>query len=112
MMLHGPKQSHPAFDLAVVEHHARRWDLHRRATRALVDERDRARIGEVVERLAEGQRPVALALRDGEEARFGAGCGMGVNGAPVGDDEPLRFQRLQPDVIRPAGDGALDPRIE
>ena len=42
--------------------------------------------------------------------RLGAGAGMGVDRLPVGDDEALGRQRLQPDIIGAGRDCALDPR--
>ena len=42
---------------------------------------------------------IALALGDREQPGLGAGAGMGVDRAPVGDDKALGAERLQPDVI-------------
>ena len=63
MVLHRPDQPHAPFDLAVVEHEARRRDLHGGAAGALVDEQRGARIGEMVERLVQRHRTIAPALR-------------------------------------------------
>ena len=76
----------------------------------LVDQQNRARIGELIERLIERHRPIALALGDGEQPRLGAGAGMGVDRLPVGDDEALGRQRLQPGIVGAGRDRALDPR--
>ena len=40
------------------------------------------------------------------------GAGMGVDHPGIGDAEALGAQRLEPEVIDPGGDGALDPLIE
>ena len=61
--LHRPDQPDAAFDLAIVEHEAGGRDLHGGAARALVDQQPRARIVEMVERLVQRHRAVALALR-------------------------------------------------
>ena len=63
MVLHRPDQPHAAFDLAIVEHEARRGDLHGGAARALVDQQHGAAIGEMVQRLVERHRAIALGAR-------------------------------------------------
>ena len=108
VLLHRPDQPHAPFDLAVVEHEARRRDLHGGAARALVDQQHGAGIGEAIERLIQRHRTVALALGDGQQARLRAGAGMGVDRAPVGDDEALGAQRLQPDIV---GADAIAPSM-
>ena len=101
MALHRADQPHASLDLAIVEHEARRRDLHGRTARALVDQQHGARIGEAIQRLVQRHRAIALALGDGEQAGLRAGAGMGVDRAPIGDDEALGAERLQPDVIGP-----------
>ena len=49
-----------------------------------------------------------LALRDRQQASFRRGAGMRVDGLTAGDDEALRRQRLQPDVVGSRCDRALD----
>ena len=73
-VLHRPDQPDAAFDLAVVEHDAAGRHLHGGAARLRVDQQHGARIGEMVQRLVERDRPVALALRDGEQPGFGRRC--------------------------------------
>ena len=99
--LHRPDQPHASFDFAVVEHEARRRDLHGRAAGALVDQQHGAWIGEAIQRLVQRHRAIALALGDDEQAGLRAGAGMGVDRAPIGDHEALGAERLQPDVIGP-----------
>ena len=77
--LHRPDQPDAALHLAVVEHQARRRDLHGGAARLAVDQKARARIGEPIQRLNQRDRLVALALRDREQARFRGRAGMGVD---------------------------------
>ena len=71
--LHRADEPNAAFDLAVVEHEARRGDLHGGAAglRSLISSL-RAAICETIERLVERDGPIALALRDGKEPGFGA----------------------------------------
>ena len=107
-MLHRPDEPHAAFDLAIVEHQTRRGNLHGRAARLAVDQQQGARIGEPAQRLVERDRPVALALGDGEQAGFRRGAGVGVDGLPAGDDEALRRQCLQPDIVGSRCDRAFD----
>jgi hypothetical protein len=108
MLLHRPDQPDAAFDLAIVEHDGRRGHLHGGAARTLVDQQPGARIVEMAERVVERDRPVALALVM-VSSRVSAPCPDGCRWSAVGDDEALRRQRLQPDIIDAAGDGALDP---
>ena len=82
--------------------------MHGGAARLAVDQQYGARIGEPAQRLVERDRPVALALRDRQQAGFRGGAGVGVDGLPVGDDEALRRQRLQPDVVGSRCYRALD----
>ena len=107
-MLHRPDQPHAPLDLAVVEHQARRRDLHGGSAGALVDQQHGARIGEPIQGLVQRHRTIALALDDGEQPRLRAGAGMGVDRAPVGDHEALGPQRLQPDIVGAGGDRAFD----
>ena len=109
-MFHRADEADPAFDLAVVEHQAAGRNLHGGAARLAVDQKNRAGIGETLQRLIERDRPVTLALGDGQQAGLGGGAGMGVNRLPVGDDEALGRQRLQSDIIGAGRDCALDPR--
>ena len=112
LAFHRPDQADAPLDLAIVEHDAGGRDLHGGAAGLLVDEQDGARIAEMIERRIERDRPIALALGDGQQPGFGAGARMGVDHLPVGDDEALGPQRLQPDIIGARGDRALDPRRE
>ena len=109
-MFHRPDQADAAFDLAIVEHQAAGRNLHGGAARLAVDQKNGAGIGEMLQRLIERDRPIALALGDGQQARLRRGAGMGVDRLPVGDDEALGRQRLQPDIIGAGRDRALDPR--
>ena len=59
VMLHRSDQPHAPLDLAVVEHEARRRNLHGGAARALVDQQDGARIGETIKCLVQRDRAVA-----------------------------------------------------
>ena len=97
--LHRANQPHASFDFAIIEHEARRRDLNGRTARALVDQQHGARIGEAIQSLVQRHRAIALALGDDEQAGLRAGAGMGVDRAPIGDDEALGAERLQPDVI-------------
>ena len=101
MTLHRANQPHASLDFAVIEHEARRRDLYGRTARALVDQQHRARIGEPIQSLVQRHRAIALALGDDEQASLCAGPRMGVDRAPIGDDEALGAERLQPDVIGP-----------
>ena len=105
---HRPDQPHAAFDFAVVEHEARRRNLHRRAPGLCVDERQRAGVGEAGERIGERDRLVAFAPGDGQKAGFSARARMGVDRAAIGDGEGIRRQRLEADIVGPRGDRALD----
>ncbi|MNL44702.1 hypothetical protein D3C87_1672950 [compost metagenome] len=96
---HRPDQADPPFDFAIIEHYAGGWDLHGGAAGLLVDQQHGARIAEVVERRIERDRPVALALGDGQQAGLGAGARMGVDHLPAGDGEALGAQRLQARII-------------
>ena len=64
--LHGPDQPHAPFDLAIVEHDARRRHLHGGAARTLVDEEPGAAVIEMAERRVQRERTVAFALGDGQ----------------------------------------------
>jgi len=64
--LHRAKQPHAALDFAIVEHQARRRHLHSRAPGLTVHQQPGARIICTVERLSEGEGPVAIAAGDGE----------------------------------------------
>ena len=63
VVLHRPDQPHAPFDLAVVEHQARRRDLHGGTAGALVDQQRGARIGETIQGLVQRHGTIALALR-------------------------------------------------
>ena len=109
-LLHRPDQPHAPLDLAVVEHQARRRDLHGGAARALVDQQHGATIGETIRapRRAspDGCARAAVMVSSRVSAPV---AGMGVDRAPVGDDEALGAERLQPDVVDAASDRAFDP---
>ena len=109
-MLHRADQANPAFDLAIVEHQTSGRNLHGGAARLAVDQKNRAGIGETLQRLIERDRTVALALDDREQPGLGGGAGMGVDRLPVGDDKTLGRQRLQSNIIGAGRDCALDPR--
>ena len=79
----GRIEPHAPFDLAVVEHDAAGRNLHGGAARLAVDQEHRAGIGEAIKRVIEHDRPVALALRDREQARLGRRPWMGVIPAPA-----------------------------
>ena len=44
---------------------------------------------------------IVLTLGDDEQARLRASAGMGVDRAPIGDDEALGPELLQPDIMVP-----------
>ncbi len=69
--LHRAEQADAPFDLAVVEHQARRRHLHGGASGLAVDQKLGAGIIRPFERLGEGERPVAVAAGDGEHLRLG-----------------------------------------
>jgi len=64
------------------------------------------------ERFGQRERPVAVAARDGEQARFGTALRMSVERAAVGDDQALGHDRLDTDVVGARGDGAFDLGLE
>ena len=99
MRLHRPDQLDAPLDLAVVEHDARRRNLHGSASRPLVDEQLRLAVIEMAERIIERHRTIALALRDCEQPGFPRRCLDGVDDLAIGDGEAFRCQRLQPDII-------------
>ena len=109
-MFHRADEADPAFDLAIVEHQARAGTCTAARPDWLLTSRTARGSERRLERLIERDRPVALALGDGEQPGLGAGAGMGVDRLPVGDDEALGRQRLQPDIIGAGRDRALDPR--
>ena len=61
------------------------------------------------QRLGERQRLVAVAARDGEHLRLGAGLRMDVDRAAIGDDQALGRQRLDAEIVGAGRDRALDP---
>ena len=80
VLLHRPDQPHAALDLAVIEHQARRRDLHGGAARLRSLTSSTARGSESRSSASSSvHRPIALALRDGEQAGLRAGAGMGVD---------------------------------
>src|SRR5579883_2606600 len=87
--LHWPQQANTAFDGAVVLHQTRRRHLYSGTTRLSVDQELRVAITCPLERFGQRERPVAVATRDREQARFGAALRMGVERAAIGDDEAL-----------------------
>ena len=80
--------------------------------RLLVDQQSGAGSGCQRERVGERQRAVAVLAHDAVAARLGAGRGMGIDRAALGDAEALGGQRLDADVVGAGGDGAFDPRFE
>ena len=79
MLLHRADQPDAPFDLAVIEHEARRRDLHGGPAGALVDQQDGAMIGKTTESVIQAHRTIALALGDREKPGFGAGRRMNIN---------------------------------
>src|SRR6266851_4983773 len=61
-----------------------------------------------VERLGEGEWPVAIAAGDGEDLRLGAALRMDVERPAIRDDEALGGHRLDAEIIGARSDGALD----
>ena len=105
-------QPQARLDGAVVQHQAGGGHLHGGPARAAVDQKPCLRVVEPVERIRERGRRVAPLFRDGQKLGFGAGAGMGVDHPSIRDAEALGAQRLEPEVIDPGGDGALDPLVE
>ena len=99
MLFHRADQPDAPLDLAIVEHEARRRDLHGAPAGALIDQQHGAVIGETTQGFIERDRPIALALRYGQQPGLRTRPRMGVNRAPVGNSEALGAQRFQPDVI-------------
>ena len=56
------------------------------------------------------KRLVAVAPGDGEHLCLGPGRRMDIDGAPLGDVEALRRQRLDAEIVGAGGDGAFDLR--
>ena len=112
VLLHRADQPDTAFNLTVVEHEARRRNLHRGPVGALVDQQDGTMIGKTAEGIIQGHRTIALALGNREKPGFGAGRRMNINRPPVGDDKALGAQRFQPDVIGAGCDRALDASVQ
>ena len=112
MMLHRPDEPDAAFDLAVVEHDGGRGNLNGGAARSCVDQQLALAICEMGQRIFEQDRPITALLRDGQQPRLRARRRMRVDGIAICDDEALRSQRLQANVIDAAGDGALHFGVE
>ena len=79
---------------------------------ALTDQQHGAWIGEAIQDFVHRHWAIALTLGDGEQAGHRAGVGMGVDRAPIGDDEALGPERLQPDVVGSRCGGAFDAGCE
>src|SRR5438445_3799016 len=62
-----------------------------------------------LQRLDEGERPVALAARDREDLRLGARRLVPVDRPPIDNPEAFGPHRLDPEVVDPGSDGAFDP---
>lgn len=60
----------------------------------------------MLQRLDQGERPIAFAAADGEHPRLRAGLRMDVERAAIGNDQALGSQRFDADVISP---GSLRP---
>ena len=88
--LHRPQQPHAAFDLAVVEHQARRRDLHGGAPGLGVDQQHRAGIAGAFEGVGEREGVIALAPADGEDLRLRTGLRMDVERPPVASRSGFR----------------------
>ena len=108
VLLHRADQPHSAFNLTVVEHEARRRNLHRGPVGALVDQQDGTLIRKTAEGVIQGHWMISLTLDNREEPRFGAGRRMNINCPPISDDKALGAQRFQPDVIGAGCDRTLD----
>ena len=106
---HRPDQSNALLDLAVVEHQARRRHLYGRPTGTVVKQQDSTAVREMTKRVVEGHWPIAFALGNGKQPCLSAGRGMGVDRAPVSDDEAFGPEGFQTNVMYPGRDGAFDP---
>src|SRR5438105_2684683 len=67
------------------------------------------RVIRAVERLGEGEWPIAISASDREYARLGATVRMNVQRPAIRDGEALGRHRLDAEVIGAGCDGALDP---
>jgi hypothetical protein len=76
--------------------------------RLAVDEQPAAALGALVECIGEHQGLVAVTARNGEDLRFGAGSGMGVDNVPLDDPQGCGGDGLHADIVRPRCYGALD----
>ena len=85
------------------------WNLHGRAPGLTVHQQPGTRVICPVERLGEGEWPVAIAAGDGEYLRLGAALRMDVERPAIRDDEALGSHRLDAKIIGARRDGALDP---
>jgi hypothetical protein len=73
VLIHRPDQTDAPLDLAVIEHDARRGDLHGGSSRALIDQQDGLTIGKTSKSVIQTHRMIALALCDSEQPGLGAG---------------------------------------
>ena len=107
--LHRAQQPHAAFNLAVVEHQARRRDLHGGTPGLGVDQQQRARIAGAFDGVGKLEGMIALPPADGEDLRLRPGLRMDVERPSVAHDQAFRRERLNAGVIGARGDGAFDP---
>jgi hypothetical protein len=108
---HRPDEADAGFDAAVIVHQAGVRCLHGGALRLLVDDKARAGLPGERQSFIERQRTIAVLLQHAVAARFRAGFGMRVNGAPFGDPEAFGRQRLDPGVVSAGSNRRLDARV-
>ena len=107
--LHRAEQADAALDRAVIHHQPRRRNLHRGPPGLCVDQQLGARlILRPLQRLGQGERPVALAAQDAEHLRFGAALRMRVDRLAAGDGEALGRDGLDAEIIGAGRNRALD----
>ena len=80
--------------------------------RLLVDQQTCAGASGQSERLDQGQRTVAVLAQDPVAAGLGAGRGVGVHRAALGDVEALGGQGLDADVVGAGGNRGFDAGVE
>ena len=92
-------------------HQAGGRHLHGGAVRLLVDEETAGRRAKS-QSLGERQGAVAVLAQHPVAARLGAGSGMGVDRAALGDPKAFGGQCLDADIVGAGGDRGLDARLE
>ena len=93
-------------------HQARRRHLHRGPPGLGVDKEAAAGRAGRVDCFGEGEGVVAVLAQHPVAARLGAGRGVRVNGAALGDAEALGGQRLDADVVEAGRDRRFNARLE